>query len=181
MYILFYCNIILHILTYLAPAFCVQTEPKISVGKKSSKKKSWLESLQENKVKTWPVRSLTLAWLHATAESTHFRIFISSLSSVFMMRCRVQSTIINTFQIWNMQGCDSHFAAAVKWFFENTLYSGERILNSYSRSYTMTSPSETNSLPLKNGGLKDLPFWYGATWLVRVILVPKVPFIVMGI
>ena len=41
----------------------------------------------------------------------------------------------------------------------------------------MTSPSATNSLPLKNGGLKDLPFWYGATWLVRVILVPKVPFI----
>ena len=45
----------------------------------------------------------------------------------------------------------------------------------------MTSPSETNSLPLKNGGLKDLPFWYGATWLVRAILVPKVPFNVMGI
>lgn len=54
--------------------------------------KSCLESLQENKVKTWPVRSLTLAWLHATAESTHFRIFFSSLSSVFMMRCTVQST-----------------------------------------------------------------------------------------
>lgn len=151
----YFCNIILHIDTYRY--ICVQTDPK----------------LQENQVKTWPVRSLTLAWLHSTAESTHFRNFISSLSSVFMMRCTVQST---HFRFENMQGCDSHFAArnlvAVKWVFENT-YSGERmigwqcerLLNSYSRSYTMTSPTEI-ACPWKMEGWKTFQrgwcrwFWF---------------------
>ena len=84
--ILFY--IYLHI---WLPRFASKQSRRSVLGRSQATKKL-PRILQENKVKTWPVRSLTLAWLHATAESTHFRIFISSLSSVFMMRCTVQST-----------------------------------------------------------------------------------------